>query len=107
MRDDPRGMGFAMMFLLRTAFWMSIVLVLLPSGGSNPTPQGQQIGAADAVSAASAAVSDLGNFCTRQPAACEVGSQAAVALGQRAQAGAKMIYDFLSERVGSQETGAA
>ena len=36
-------------------------------------------------------------FCGRQPDACVVGSQAAVALGQRAQAGAKMVYEFFSE----------
>ena len=44
-------------------------------------------------------------FCERQPDACAVGSQVAVALGQRAQAGAKMLYEFLNERLGPHETG--
>ena len=85
-----------MFFLLRVAFWLTIVLVLLPSGGSQPNAK-SNVGATDAIVAASAAISDMGNFCARQPSACVVGAQAAAALGQRAQAGAKMVYDFLSE----------
>jgi hypothetical protein len=88
-----------MFFLLRVAFWLTIVLVLLPSGGSQPNAK-STVGATDALVAASAAVSDMSNFCDRQPNACVVGSQAAAALGQRAQAGAKMVYDFLSEHSG-------
>jgi hypothetical protein len=88
-----------MMFLLRTAFWLTLVLVLLPSGRSEPVG-GPQLGASDAVSAASATVSDMREFCSRQQNACAFGSQAVTALGHRAQAGAKMIYEFLTERVG-------
>src|SRR5712671_5356339 len=93
-----------MFFLIRMAFWLSVVLVLLPSGGAKQTVSAPRsdIGAVEAVSAASATVSDMSHFCARQPEACAVGSQAAVALGQRAQAGAKMVYEFLNERM---ETG--
>src|SRR5215471_4230531 len=102
-----------MMFLLRVAFWFGVVLVLLPSGGAKDTPraaQGSAISATEAVTAASATVSDMSHFCSRQPDACAVGAQAAVVLGQRAQAGAKMVFDFLNERrsaqpAGSQPTG--
>jgi hypothetical protein len=90
-----------MFFLLRMAFWVSVVLVLLPSGGSQQhtaNAPSSDVGAVEAISAASATVSDMRQFCTRQPDACEIGSQAAVAIGQRAQAGAKMVYDFISER---------
>jgi hypothetical protein len=44
-------------------------------------------------------------FCGRQPEACTVGSQAAVVFGQKAQAGAKMLYEFLTEKIGPVETG--
>lgn len=90
-----------MFFLLRVAFWLTIVLALLPSGGAQPSGQASaqaKVDATDAVVAASAAVSDMGSFCDRQPEACVVGAQAAVAIGQRAQAGAKMVYEFISER---------
>jgi hypothetical protein len=91
-----------MMFLIRAAFWLGLVLVLLPSGGGSKSES--QVSAAEAVTAASAAVSDMSQFCTRQPTACEIGGHAAVAIGQRAQAGAKMLYDFFAER-GSDSTG--
>jgi hypothetical protein len=96
-----------MFFLLRMAFWMSVVLVLLPSGGSQraATAPSSELGAMETLSAASATVSDMSRFCSRQPDACAVGSQAAVAIGQRAQAGAKMVYDFISERGAPHETG--
>jgi hypothetical protein len=94
-----------MFFLLRVAFWLSIVLVLLPSGDYQPKGEAPRIGAADAVSAASAAVSDLSGFCGRQPDACAVGGQAAIALGQRAQAGARFLFDLLQDSLAPSETG--
>jgi len=88
-----------MRFLLRMAFWLGVVLVLLPSAGPQPVPK-SQVGTVEAVTAARAAVGDLRNFCDRQPDACSVGSQAVVVIGQRAQAGAKMLYEFLNEQLG-------
>ncbi|WP_426424734.1 DUF5330 domain-containing protein [Bradyrhizobium genosp. A] len=87
-----------MRFLLRITFWLGLVLVLLPR---DKTPQSEklpQIGAADAVQAATAAVSDMTQFCKRQPAACEVGGQAATIIGQRAQDGAKKIYQIINDK---------
>jgi hypothetical protein len=92
-----------MFFLIRAAFWLSIVVILLPTG-SQPKP-GPTFQTAEAVSAASAAVSDMRQFCARQPEACSVGSQAAIAFGYKAQAGAKMLYDFLTETLAPAETG--
>jgi len=90
-----------MRFLLRMAFWLGVVLVLLPSASTEPTPK-VQVGTVEAMSAARAAVGDLRSFCDRQPEACVIGSQAAVAIGHRAQAGAKMLYEFLNDHLGSQ-----
>jgi hypothetical protein len=81
-----------MFFLLRMAFWLSIVLILLP-------------GATDAISAASATVGDLRQFCTRQPDACTVGSHVATELGYKAQAGAKMLYEFLTNSMATKDGG--
>jgi hypothetical protein len=97
-----------MFFLLRVAFWLTVVLALLPSGGAQQSAQASaqtKVGPTEAVVAAGAAVSDMGSFCERQPDACVVGAQAAVAIGQRAQAGAKMVYDFINERAAPHETG--
>jgi hypothetical protein len=91
-----------MMFLIRVAFWLTIVLILLPSGESSAPPQASQVGAVEAFTAASAAVSDVGGFCSRQPEACTVGAQAATALGHKAQAGAKMVYEYLTDKASGQ-----
>ena len=93
-----------MFFLLRMAFWLGLVLILLPSGSSQRAPA-SEVGASAAISAASATVGDLRQFCTRQPDACTVGSQVATELGYKAQAGAKMLYDFLTEALAPKETG--
>jgi hypothetical protein len=97
--------GRVMFFLLRTAFWLSIVIMLLPTPDSMKTPDG--VGAAKAVNAASATMSDMGQFCTRQPDACEVGSQALTQFGHKAQASAKWVYDFLTEKLGDNTASAA
>lgn len=87
-----------MMFLLRAAFWVGVLLVLLPSGAKQKPADTPAIGASQAASAAGAAVADLSQFCTREPDSCAVGTKVAVVLAHRAQAGAAMIYDFLTER---------
>ena len=95
-----------MFFLLRMAFWLGVVLVLLPSGSSQRADQASEVRPSEAISAASATVQDLRGFCARQPEACSVGSQVAVAIGYKAQAGAKMLYDFLTEAMAPKDTGA-
>jgi hypothetical protein len=91
-----------MKFLLRTAFWLTVVVLLLPLSPSQRTGSASQVSTGEAVSAASAAVSDMRQFCARQPDACVVGSQALTSFGQKARAGAKMLYDFLTEHFGGQ-----
>jgi hypothetical protein len=87
-----------MMFLLRAAFWVGLVLVLLPTGSKKSSGDEPQIKVSEAASAATAAVGDLSQFCSRQPESCTVGSQVAVAIGQRVEGGAKFIYDYITER---------
>jgi hypothetical protein len=69
---DDRGRE--MFFLLRMAFWLGLVLVLLPL---EKTPE---------------------------PAACEVGGQAATAIGHRAQAGARKLYQIITDKRASDHT---
>jgi len=94
-----------MFFLIRLAFWLSIVLILLPSVSSRPGSPASEVGAGDAVSAASATVADLRQFCDRQPNACSIGGKVAMAIGYKAQAGAKMLYEFLTEQLAPRTTG--
>lgn len=94
-----------MFFLLRMAFWLGLVLVLLPREKSPESDKSPQLKASEAVSAATAAVSDMSQFCKRQPAACEVGGQAATAIGQRAQAGARKLYQIITDKRPPDHTG--
>jgi hypothetical protein len=94
-----------MFFLLRMAFWLGLVLVLLPREKTPESDKLPQLGASEAVSAATAAVSDMSQFCKRQPAACEVGGQAATVIGQRAQAGARKLYQIITDKRTSDHTG--
>jgi hypothetical protein len=93
-----------MFFLLRIAFWLGVVLILVPGAPQHDTST-DEVGTADALSAASATVHDLKGFCTREPDACTVGSEVATSMGHRAQAGAKMLYDFLSQAIAARDAG--
>jgi hypothetical protein len=96
----------AMFFLLRVAFWLGLVLILLPSGGTEHGVPAKQVGAAQAISAASETVHDLRGFCAREPNACTVGSELADDMAGRARAGATMLYHFLTEALAPSNTAA-
>ena len=89
-----------MRFLLKLAFWLTIVILLLPSDRSQQGAPAPQVGTSEAVSASGAVVADMRQFCVRQPDACAVGSQALVQFGYKAQAGAKMLYEFINDKLG-------
>lgn len=94
-----------MFFLLRMAFWLGLVLVLLPRDKTPESEKLPQVGATEAVTAATAAVSDMSQFCTRQPAACEIGGHAATVIGQRAQDGARKLYKIITDKRAPDHTG--
>ena len=94
-----------MFFLLRMAFWLGLVLVLLPRDKTPESEKLPQIGASEAVQAATAAVSDMGQFCKRQPATCEVGGQAATVIGHRATEGARKLYQIITDKKAPDHTG--
>jgi Family of unknown function (DUF5330) len=92
----PGITGRVMFFLLRMAFWLCVVCILLPSGTKSPSPDAQ-IDASKAVTLAGAAVSDMRGFCERQPDACVTGGKVVVALGHKAEAGARTLYEFITK----------
>ncbi len=77
------------MFLIRTAFWLSLLILLLPTN-----EQDQRIVYGNAESA----IKDLRSFCTRNPDVCEASKNAAHTFGKKAQFGAKMVMDFFQEK---------
>lgn len=76
------------MFLIRTAFWLTLVILVLPT---NAEDQRQVYGSAEA------AVKDMRSFCTRNPDVCDKSRDAFDVFSQKAQFGAKMLMNFVTE----------
>jgi len=85
-----------MRFLLKVAFWLTIVVLLLPV--DTKQDQRARVSPLEALGAAQAAVEDASAFCTRKPEACEIGAQAFQTFGEKALQGAKLLYEFLAVR---------
>lgn len=91
------------MFLIRTAFWLTIAILLIPvdeetarqveAAGVRP------IAAREAMIVAEDALADAGSFCDRNPTTCEIGSRFGTTLAVKAQAGARMLADFIDEQL--------
>ncbi len=94
-----------MFFLLRVAFWLTLVCLLVP--GTKSSAPDAHIDAGQAFTVASAAMSDARGFCERQPQACSVGNQVASAIGHKAEDGARTLYQLISGRVGDKPAGKA
>jgi Family of unknown function (DUF5330) len=78
-----------MMFLIRTAFWLMIIVLLLP------TDERQR---AEVYGTAQAAVNDLATFCDRNPDTCAKGKDAFGVFVQKAEFGARMVMDMINSR---------
>jgi hypothetical protein len=79
------------MFLLRSAFWLTIVILLIPADpqfGEAP-----RVTVLNALTAAQATVADLGGFCNRNPDVCLTGSAAIDVFAEKAGNGVEMIYE--------------
>jgi uncharacterized protein DUF5330 len=85
-----------MMFLIRTAFWLMILVLLLP------TDQQQQ---SEVYGTAQAAVKDVSGFCSRNPGVCNTGKDAFDVFVQKAQFGAELIMGFIREQTGGAASG--
>lgn len=97
-----------MFFLIRMAFWFSLVLLALPLGpdGEHGAPGVNPI---QAFFAAKEAVDDMAGMCERKPGVCEVGKAAMQTIGVRAKETARIAYGMLEENAAptpSDEVGA-
>jgi hypothetical protein len=96
-----------MFFLIRMAFWFSLVLLLLPldPAGTN----GANVSPVHAFFAAQQAVDDVSGICERKPDVCEVGKAAMQTIGVRARETARIAYEMFEENgkpVRADEVGA-
>jgi uncharacterized protein DUF5330 len=81
-------------FLIRTAFWFSLVLLLLPFGGDGSS---DDLGPLQALLAAREAVQDISGICERKPDVCKAGKSALHTIGVKAKASAEFAYDMLDD----------
>lgn len=94
-----------MWFLIKGAFWFTVVLLVLPFfyGEQTPQPQGPaaQVDVADTVSAATEAFGYFSGLCAEKPDVCVKGAETISALGVRAKEGARIAYELLDAQFGS------
>ena len=88
-----------MRFLIRTIFWFSLVLLVLPLSPEDSSGAADPVGAFEAINAAREAVGDLSGMCERRPEVCETGRAAFHTIGVRAREGARIAYEFLDTQV--------
>jgi hypothetical protein len=77
------------MFFLRSAFWLGVVVMLMPpstDGGEAP-----RVTVYHAIVAARALASDVGSVCERNPAACATGGAALTLMGEKAETTASIV----------------
>ena len=83
------------MFVLRSIFWLSAVVLLLPASpdGKEPPPRVSLINTA---LAARAFVQDMSGICDRNPAACVVGSNALSLVAMKVETGFDIVTASIS-----------
>jgi hypothetical protein len=79
-----------MFFLLRAAFWLSLVILLLPAD-TDSGDQAPRVTALETLSAAQAAVSDISQFCDRNPDVCVTGGNAFQVFSEKVRYGVKLL----------------
>ena len=82
-----------MFFLLRVAFWLSLVILLIPADPQIAAERGQghEVSTFQAIDAAQSAYSDVKGFCGRNPTACDVGRVALDTFAAKAKTGARWV----------------
>lgn len=87
-----------MWFLIRGAFWFSLVLVMLPIFDQEATDRladepGVEL--TDALGAAAGVISYATELCAEKPDVCVKGAETFSTLGSRAREGARVAYTYL------------
>lgn len=90
-----------MMFLLRTAFWLTLILLILPVDREE-AGIGQGPGAFETFAAVQTVVSDMRGFCERNASACQTGAATVDVLRQKAVYSAGVVQGWLADDVSEQ-----
>lgn len=87
-----------MSFLIRMAFWFSLVLLALPFSVGPDEAGHQSVGPLQALFAAREAVGDIAGICERKPDVCETGKSAMHTITARAKETAKIAAAMLEDK---------
>ena len=79
------------MFLIRAAFWLTVVVFLLPADPE--TGEAPSVGALQALSAVQTTASDFSTFCARNPDVCATGSAAVEIFSEKLRYGFRLIQN--------------
>ena len=85
-------------FLIRAAFWFSLVLLALPLNVGSDEAGRQRVGPVQALFAAREAVGDIAGICERKPDVCETGKSAMHTITARARETAKIAAAMLDDQ---------
>ena len=88
-----------MWFLIKASFWLGLVILFLPTPEGATPSGGPQVSAMETLGVLNAAVRDAKGFCERNPDACVTGAAAMQNFGYKAQNGAKMLHELISEKL--------
>ena len=88
------------MFLLKTLFCLSLVILLIPAGKAPITAGQGEVSRFEMLSAGKAVWNDCSAFCERNQETCKTGNQLVAQFGDKARNGAKMLYEYLTEDSG-------
>lgn len=95
-----------MWFLIRGAFWFSLVLVMLPIFDQDATDRlskEQGVELTDALSAATGVISYATDLCAQKPDVCVKSAETFSTLGSRAREGARVAYTYLDTQFADEE----
>lgn len=81
-------------FIIKSAFWLSLVLLLIPVGGDDTT---ETVGPIQAFFAAREAVGDIAGMCERKPDVCVTGRLALSTITVRARESARYAMEMLED----------
>jgi hypothetical protein len=84
-------------FLIRMAFWFSLVLLVLPLDIGTDAETGESVSPLQAFFAAREAFVDVAAICERKPGVCETGKAALHTIGARAREGVRIAAEMLDD----------
>jgi len=83
------------MFLIRSLFWLTIAVLLLPPAGEEPAPR---VGLYQTALAARALAHDLAGLCERNAEACATSREAADLFTRKLETGAGIVGSAFGEQ---------